>query len=206
MRLHLPLSTAAAALAVVLAGCGGAETVTVTVGSDGEAPELEAAPQQNPSEGTTTESSGGVVTQRAVGGKPAKDGSVTYRVASVRAVGSIPAKNEYSSAVTPQRNTTLWAIRVSARNDGKTGVTPFCGGTGVVAIDQDGRNFDIDTSGALEVSNDFCTEIQPGFRGSYLLPVRTPKGARIVAVGTWDSDDANDFSGDTSWIRWTVGS
>jgi hypothetical protein len=202
MSRHLALALMVPAALLALAGCGeSADTVTVTVGSDGQA--IENAPAQNPEadSGTTTQD-GQAITQRQVGGAPARDGNVTFRVTAIKQVASIPGKNEYSDATVPAKGTKLWAVTVAVRNDGKTSAMPLCGGGGFTAIDQDDRNFDMDTTAAIDASEDFCTSLQPGFRGVMTIPVRTPSDARIRAVGTWDSDEEEDYSGDKSWTRW----
>lgn len=202
MRRQLAIALVVPLALVGLTACGeSAETVTVTVGADGQA--IEDAPAQNPEpENDTATQNGAEVTNRLVGGAPARDGDTTYRVTSIKQVSTIPGKDEYSDATVPAKGTKLWAITVAVRNDGKKSATPLCGGAGFTAIDQTDRNFDMDTDAAINASDDFCTSLQPGFRGVLTIPVRTPSDATIRTVGTWDSNESDDYSGDVSWIRW----
>lgn len=202
MRRPLVLAFLVPVALLGLAGCGeSASTVTVTVGDDGQA--IENAPAQNPEADASAGNEGTKgVTDRMVGGAPARDGDITYRVTSIKQVSSIPGRDEYSDATVPAKGTKLWAVKVAVRNDGKKSAMPLCGGADFTAIDQTDRNFDMDTDAAINASKDFCTSLQPGFRGVLTIPVRTPSDAVIRTVGTWDSNETDDSSGDASWIRW----
>lgn len=191
-------SAALAAALALAAGCGseakdsGAAapaTVTVTEGID-EAPDAEPTTEADSSTG---------ITDRTVG-QQGTDGSLSFKVESIQPVDSIP--QEFGDPIVPGAGAKLIAVKVTYRNDGRTKADPFCGGQGIVLIDNQDRNFEFDSFAAISIpGNQICEGAQPGFRSTETVPFRIPAGAKVAAVGVWDSADENDYDGDKTWVR-----
>ena len=186
--------TALGAGAVLLgAGCGGdgdnaGVTVTVTE------PAIESAPAAGPSPGAPEPSPDREPTYVKVG-QPGKDGTITFRVLGSRQVESIPLP--FDDPIRAPAGAKLIAVRVTWRNDGKVRADPFCGQQGAVLIDQEGRNFDLDTDAVSIEANSICEGVQPGFRSTEILPFIIPADAQVYGIALWDPAEEDDLDART---------
>ncbi|MGE3138125.1 MAG: hypothetical protein AB7I08_08690 [Thermoleophilia bacterium] len=189
----------------MLAGCAGGDsdtssgapadapapvTVTVTAGDEAEAPDADEAA----TEGDTQEINGRTALLREVG-QPGKDGAVIFRVTKLGPVASLPV--EYSDPVTPASGARLIRAEVVITNDGKVKVDPFCGQTGAILVDQEGRNFEFDSNTVSISGNSICEGVQPGFRSTETLAFQVPKDARVSSLALWDNSEEGDYEGRT---------
>lgn len=184
--------------AIAFVGCGGeakessgaAATVTVTE------PVEEAPSAQTETAPAVVEE--GITDLRV--GQSGKDGTLTFRVVGARVVKSIPL--EFSQPLTAPSGAKLLSVRITYRNDGRTRADPFCGGGGVVLIDDQDRNFEPDTSNAILIAgNKICEGVQPGFRSTEQLPFVVPAGAKITDIAVWDNGEEDDYDGSRSFLR-----
>ena len=183
----------------LVAGCGGeaketgaAGPVTVTVTEP-----IDAAP--TPQTGTEDGSGDdpGVTDIRF--GNQGRDGDLAFRVVSLTEAESVPL--EFGDPVTAPAGAKVMLVRVTYRNDGTVRADPFCGGRGIVLIDERSRNFDPVDEAVSVAGNQICEGVQPGFRSTESIPFVVPSDARVTAVAVWDADDEDDFQGDNTWLR-----
>jgi hypothetical protein len=194
-------------VAFMAVACGGTETVTVvqttTVTETETVPEqVETSPVPDATETETeaeSEEDTSGQTIRQVGGTGI-DGGLAFRVTSIREVASVP-QDEFTepNPARPVAGAKFVTATVTVINNGQTGAGPFCGGGDAVLIDDRDRNFE--PVGDVQISipgNNICgDDIQPGFKDTYTLVFQVPKAAKIVGVAVWNSDDEDDFSGDS---------
>lgn len=201
------------AVVLLMSACGGdgdgaTKTVTVTAAAIEDAPDAgatdaqtapapaasapsEAAPAQD---GDTQVINGRTALIRAVG-KDGVDGNITFRVAAVKREDSLPTG--LGDTLRAPRGANLFVVSTIIRNDGSVKVDPFCGITGAILIDQDGRNFEQHSDTVSIKGNDICRGVQPGFRSTERLAFALPNGARPAAIALWDNSEPDDYEGMT---------
>lgn len=185
-------------LALMVAGCGGGETETVTVTS----PSIDAGPSSDEGATTSTSRSEGAVDVaiNAVG----RDGGLQYRVSKViQTTGQLPV-SEFSDPLKPAKGAKFVVVDVTVKNVGAGPTMPFCGGTGTILIDAADRNFQTDGMNMISLAKNsgvLCDNLNPGFRSSMQLLFEVPSDASPTAVALWDTDEDDDFNGQNSWIR-----
>ena len=168
----------------LLAGCG----------SSGESAE---APAE---EGKTEVGTG------SVGGEPVFDGDVGYQVTAVNKLSEkLPAEVQEaidsSDVIEVPDGSAVWTADVKVTNNGsKAG--QLCGDSSVVAIDQEGREYEMTSNIAMQIaarSSKFflCTDIDPGFDKSGTVHFVTPKDSKIESFRLYNSGDLDDVLGDT---------
>lgn len=203
------------AVSIMLASaCGGdadsaVRTVTVTAADVEDAPDASAteegtAEADDAAEATTeaasdgTEERDGRTALNRTVGKDGRDGNVTFRVTGIKRQASVPTTFD---TIRAPKGANLFVVTVIIRNDGNVKIDPFCGNTGILLLDQDGRNFEpVDNSYSIE-GNETCSGVQPGFRSTERMAFALPSGARPAHVGLWDSNDENDDYSIKTYVR-----
>ncbi|WP_217924615.1 hypothetical protein [Miltoncostaea oceani] len=188
---------------LLLSGCGGSDseasvsvrTVTVTEGSDAAAE----APSAQEGAEVTEEINGRTVLPRKIG-QTGTDGAIAFRVTALGPSETIPL--EYSDPIAAPSGARLILATVEIRNVGSVKVDPFCGNTGAILIDDQGRNFEADMDSVSITGNSICTGVQPGFRSTEKLAFAIPDGAKVSALALWDRDEADDYEGMT-YVRFS---
>lgn len=198
LRIGAPVA-AAAILTIGLTACGGAKTASggtpaTTAGTSAPAPDV--TPTTDASEPATPAAQ---IRDRPVG-RSGRDGNLVFTVNNVQAVTSV--SQNYAAPAVPVRGGKFVLAKVTVRNDGQKGAMPFCGGLDTTMIDSRDRNFQMDDQIAISVpGNALCDNLDPGFQAQYQLVFQLPKTAQAVALAFWDSDQAGDFDGSSSWVR-----
>lgn len=203
-RTALAALSALLALAM-LAGCGGDEdadgagivrTVTVTEGSS----DIDSAPSDDEESGDDTEEINGRTALQRTVGQTGKDGAITFRVTAIEPTA--PIQREFDDPISAPSGARLIRATVVIRNDGKVKVDPFCGNSGAILIDDQGRNFEFDSGSVSIDGNSICEGVQPGFRSTETLVFAIPEGARPEALALWDGNEPDDFEGAT-YVRFS---
>lgn len=180
--------------AMVIAGCGGSDPSLGAATTSVTAQTASIVPK-------TTVSHGVRVTRLRVSpGPPVVDGTIGFRVTSVRQVSVIPATTRTGLAARPRLDGLLWELRVTVANDGRIARSPFCGGRGIIGEDRQGRTYFIDSQAALWVNTTYCQLLAPGARVDFVLPMYTPTGAVIALVNVWDVSARGNFDGSKSYV------
>jgi hypothetical protein len=199
---RLPLLLALACAAAALGACGSGEQQTVTLvrtETVTRTETVEAAPEQTPAETDTTESTESGEASGSSGrlerefGGTGIDGNIAFTVKGWNKASSVA--QEYEAAEQAGPGATFWLVDVAYTNKGKTSVSPFCGSSGAVLIDEEDRNFDHDSSVGISMAdNPLCDDLQPGFRENVTLVFKTPSTAKPNSIAVWDDSETDDFS------------
>lgn len=182
----------------LIAGCGGGDTTTVTVSDSGTTVDpIDQAPDQRPETETTEDNE--VITNAKVGGPSKTDGNLSIRVDKLEVIPrAIPAHEHWTSkTIEPTEGAKLVVATVTAKNDGKQSVHPFCGRQGNSLSDTDERIFESDDRSIGLPGNTLCEDIQPGFKSTMKILYQVPMDAKVVRVTLWDADDPEDPRGDS---------
>lgn len=207
-RTPLALLATVAAAAAVLAGCGSddsaSRTVTVTTPSLDESPDAgdtttAVTPSAASADDDVQEINGHTALMRKYG-KPGRDGGVTFNVLSVTPAPSIPT---VFNTITAPKGAKLLQVKVVVRNDGKIKVDPFCGNTGMVLIDTQGRNFEFHSDSVSIDGNDICEGVQPGFKHTETIAFTIPNNSKVSSIAVWDNSEDSDYEGDT-YVRFSA--
>ena len=186
---------------LLIAGCGGGGAVTtITVSATSPADSLDTTPSADGNTETGIDAGASDVAMGGVG----RDGGLQFRVTSVnRSSTQIPVQ-EYAERVAPAKGAEFIIADVVVKNIGQTSSTPFCGASGTVLIDLDGKNYDpINSLYSIAGNDALCEKLNPGFKRSVRLVYEVPKNVTTHAIALWDTEENGDYNGQT-WVRVAV--